>query len=79
MSDLQIKAKSEDQLLRQLSGGNQQKVVLGKWLATEPKVIFLDEPTRGIDANTREEIHLNIRRLSNAGIGVVVISRTLRK
>lgn len=74
MSDLQIKAKSEDQLLRQLSGGNQQKVVLGKWLATEPKVIFLDEPTRGIDANTREEIYLNIRRLSNAGIGVVVIS-----
>lgn len=72
--DLHIQAKTEDQLLKQLSGGNQQKVVLGKWLATAPKVIVLDEPTRGIDANAREEIYLNIRKLSNEGIGVVIIS-----
>lgn len=74
LSSLKVKAISSEQSLRTLSGGNQQKVVLGKWLATSPKVIILDEPTRGIDANAREEIYYNIRQLANEGMGVVVIS-----
>ena len=71
---LNVKCNSPLQQFVSLSGGNQQKVVLGKWLATEPKVIILDEPTRGIDANSRKEIYLTIRKLAGSGIGVIVIS-----
>ncbi len=74
VSELRIQATSDEQLLRTLSGGNQQKVVLGKWLATTPKIIILDEPTRGIDAGSREEIYYSIRHLAAQGIGVVIIS-----
>lgn len=69
-----IKCNSEDQQFVSLSGGNQQKVVLGKWLAAKPKVIILDEPTRGIDANSRKEIYETIKNLSCKGIGILVIS-----
>lgn len=71
---LNVKCNSPMQQFVSLSGGNQQKVVLGKWLATEPRVIILDEPTRGIDANSRKEIYLTIRKLASSGIGVIVIS-----
>ncbi|WP_102026666.1 sugar ABC transporter ATP-binding protein [Salirhabdus sp. Marseille-P4669] len=60
-----------------LSGGNQQKIVIGKWLATQPKVIIFDEPTNGIDIGAKTEIHKLIRRLANDGIGVIVISSEL--
>ncbi len=69
-----IKVASPDQNLQHLSGGNQQKVVLGKWLATKPKVIVFDEPTRGIDAGAREDIYRIIKDLAAQGMGVIVIS-----
>ena len=57
-----------------LSGGNQQKVVLGKWLSTRPEILIVDEPTRGIDVGSKSEIHALIRRLAASGIAVLVIS-----
>ena len=57
-----------------LSGGNQQKVALAKLLAVEPKVIFLDEPTRGVDVGAKAEIHSILRGLADNGVGVAVIS-----
>ena len=60
-----------------LSGGNQQKVALAKILSVNPKLIILDEPTRGIDVGAKTEIHQLIRDLANAGIGIIVISSEL--
>ncbi len=74
---LQIKTSSEKFLTKNLSGGNQQKVVLAKWLATTPKVLFLDEPTRGIDVKAKNEIYGLIQDLSNMGLGIVVVSSEL--
>ena len=71
---LNIKTTGDEQKIKYLSGGNQQKVVLGKWLASSPKVIILDEPTRGIDANARKEIYASIRALAQEGIGVILVS-----
>jgi AI-2 transport system ATP-binding protein len=71
---LSIKATGDDQKFKYLSGGNQQKVVLAKWLAAVPKVTILDEPTRGIDANARKEIYASIRNLADKGISVILIS-----
>ena len=62
---------------RNLSGGNQQKVVLAKWLATRPKVLLLDEPTRGIDVNAKREIYALIDELARGGLGVVMVSSEL--
>ena len=64
-------------LVKELSGGNQQKVVLGKWLLTRPRVLFLDEPTRGIDVGAKAEIYALIGRLAAAGLGVVLVSSDL--
>jgi len=74
---LGIKAASLRTPVRRLSGGNQQKVVLSKWLATEPDILFLDEPTVGVDIATKTEIAELIRELAEAGKGVVVISSEL--
>ncbi|MCH4551377.1 sugar ABC transporter ATP-binding protein [Aestuariibaculum lutulentum] len=74
---LKIKTPSEKQLAKNLSGGNQQKVVLSKWLATKPKVLFLDEPTRGIDVNAKNEIYHLINKLAKEGLGIVVVSSEL--
>ncbi|PRZ40472.1 ribose transport system ATP-binding protein/rhamnose transport system ATP-binding protein [Antricoccus suffuscus] len=71
---LQVKARSSEQPVEQLSGGNQQKVVLAKYLAQLPKVLLLDEPTRGIDIGTKAEIYSLIRRLASDGVAVVVVS-----
>lgn len=60
-----------------MSGGNQQKVALAKMLSVEPEVIFLDEPTRGVDVGAKAEIHRQIRELAREGVGVVVISSEL--
>jgi ribose transport system ATP-binding protein len=77
IDDLQIKTPSENQLARHLSGGNQQKVVLAKWLATKPKVLMLDEPTRGIDINAKNEIYRLILKLADEGLGIIVVSSEL--
>ena len=74
---LRIKAASLNTSIRQLSGGNQQKVVLGKWLMIHPRVLFLDEPTRGIDVGAKVEIHTLTARLADQGVAVVLVSSEL--
>ncbi len=71
---LAVKAPSLDTPVSSLSGGNQQKVVLTRWLAAEPSVLILDEPTRGIDVGAKGEIYQTIRALTDNGLGVIVIS-----
>ena len=71
---MRIRCSDVYQEAGQLSGGNQQKVVLSKWLMTDPKVLILDEPTRGIDVGAKYEIYCIINELAAAGKGVVVIS-----
>jgi D-xylose transport system ATP-binding protein len=75
--DLRIKAPSVFVDAMTLSGGNQQKVVLAKWLLTNPKVLLLDEPTRGIDVGAKQEIYLQINRLAAAGLAIVLVSSEL--
>ncbi len=75
--ELRIKTPSIEQKAGNLSGGNQQKVVLGKWLMTTPKVLILDEPTRGIDVGARVEIYNIINELVDKGVAVIVISSDL--
>jgi ribose transport system ATP-binding protein len=77
LDDLQIKTPSEKQPAGNLSGGNQQKIVLAKWLATKPKVLMLDEPTRGIDINAKNEIYKLILKLADEGMGIIVVSSEL--
>ena len=74
---LRIKASSPLVAAGNLSGGNQQKVVLGKWLLTRPKVLFLDEPTRGIDVGAKQELYAEIDRLASEGLAIVMVSSEL--
>ncbi|MBO0869869.1 MAG: sugar ABC transporter ATP-binding protein [Micromonosporaceae bacterium] len=69
-----IRVAAPDQPVRRLSGGNQQKVVIARWLGTQPKVLILDEPTVGVDVGTKAEIIAITRRLADTGCGVIVIS-----
>ncbi len=71
---LDVRASSWEQMVESLSGGNQQKVVLGKWLATRPRVLILDEPTRGIDVATKVEVHKFMGELAGQGIGIIMVS-----
>ncbi len=72
-----IRASSAEQPVEKLSGGNQQKVVLGKWLATEPKVLIMDEPTRGIDVGAKAEIHRLMSEMAQQGMAILMISSEL--
>jgi ABC-type sugar transport system ATPase subunit len=74
MQQLQVKAPHAETPVGRLSGGNQQKVVIGKWLSRRPRVLILDEPTRGVDIGARAEIHRLIRNLAAEGVAVMVIS-----
>ncbi|MEG0137215.1 MAG: ATP-binding cassette domain-containing protein, partial [Cetobacterium sp.] len=74
---LSIKTPSISQKVKNLSGGNQQKIVIGKWILKNPKVVIFDEPTRGIDVNAKIEIYKIINELKASGIGVIVISSEL--
>ena len=76
-SRLEVKTAALDAETGTLSGGNQQKVVLGKWLATEPKVLIVDEPTRGIDVGTKAEVHRLLSELAQQGIAILMISSEL--
>lgn len=77
IKSLKIKCVGCNQMAKNLSGGNQQKVVLAKWLATKPKVLILDEPTRGIDVGAKDQIYTLINELASQGIGVIFISSEL--
>ena len=77
IKDMSIKAPSAKTLASALSGGNQQKVVLGRWLMTHPKILLLDEPTRGIDVGAKAEIYNLINALAEKGIGIIVVSSEL--
>ena len=76
---LSVKASSIEAPVATLSGGNQQKVVLGKWLALEPRVMIFDEPTQGVDVGAKAEIHRLIRRLADEGAAVVMISSDIEE
>jgi len=74
---LRIKTPSISQTVENLSGGNQQKVLVGKWLMTQPKIMILDEPTRGIDVGAKVEIYNLINELKKNGIAIIMISSEL--
>lgn len=76
---LRIALRDVSQPVRDLSGGNQQKVVLSKWLMTEPKVLILDEPTRGVDVGAKAEVHRLMRELADAGLAILMISSDLQE
>jgi ribose transport system ATP-binding protein len=77
IKDLNIKTSSSQQDAGSLSGGNQQKIVIAKWLATNPKILLLDEPTRGIDVNAKNEIYKLIVDLADKGMGIIMVSSEL--
>jgi galactofuranose transport system ATP-binding protein len=79
MQSLGIKASGADQPVRELSGGNQQKVMLARWLCLDPKILILDEPTRGIDVGAKAEIQKLVDDLARDGLGVVFISSELEE
>jgi ribose transport system ATP-binding protein len=79
MKRLGIKAASADQKVRELSGGNQQKVLLARWLCRNPKFLILDEPTRGIDVGAKGEIQSLVNELAESGLGVLMISSELEE
>lgn len=74
IKQLGIKCSGPDQKVRELSGGNQQKVLLGRWLAMNPRLLILDEPTRGIDVGAKAEIHRLVSELAKQGVAVIMIS-----
>ncbi|MCR9295672.1 MAG: sugar ABC transporter ATP-binding protein, partial [bacterium] len=80
MSDkLRIKTPGPEQVVQYLSGGNQQKVVIGKWLALSPKLLLLDEPTRGIDVGAKEEIYRLMEELAEAGMAILFVSSEMEE
>jgi ribose transport system ATP-binding protein len=74
-----IKCSSPDQPIRELSGGNQQKVLLARWLCTNPQLLLLDEPTRGIDVGAKRDIQVLVRQLADEGLAVLLISSELEE
>ena len=77
MEQLRIRALGPSQVVRSLSGGNQQKVVLSKWLAAEPRILILDEPTHGVDVGTKADVHRTISHLAAQGLSILLISSEL--
>ncbi len=76
---LRIRTPGDDQVVQYLSGGNQQKVVIGKWLSLGPRMLLLDEPTRGIDVGAKEEIYQLMERLASEGMGILFVSSELEE
>ena len=79
LTELNVRPADPDRPIRNLSGGNQQKVLLGRWLATDPEVLILDEPTRGIDVGAKAEIQARVLELAGDGVAVVFISSELEE
>jgi ribose transport system ATP-binding protein len=76
---MSIKTPSSRQIVRYLSGGNQQKVVIGKWLAMKPAILLLDEPTRGIDIGAKQEIYALMEELAAAGVAILFVSSEMEE
>jgi len=74
---LNIRMASQEQKIANLSGGNQQKVIIARWMAMKPKVLIVDEPTRGIDVAAKAEVHSLLNQMAQNGIAVVMISSEL--
>lgn len=79
IADMRIRASSVHSAARHLSGGNQQKAILSRWLLTQPKIAIFDEPTRGIDVSTKQDIYALVEKLARQGLGVLVISSELEE
>lgn len=77
VEQLSVSTPSVEQEIRRLSGGNQQKILVAKWLAIQPRILIVDEPTRGIDVGAKKEIHHLLRTLAQRGVGVIIISSEL--
>ena len=76
---MRVKTPNEHQIIQYLSGGNQQKVVLGKWLAMNPRVLLLDEPTRGIDVGAKQQIYGLMEELAGKGIAILFVSSEMEE
>ena len=74
IESMKVKTPSQKTFIRTLSGGNQQKVIVGRWLLTKPEILLLDEPTRGIDVGAKYEIYQLIINLAKAGKGIIMVS-----
>ncbi len=79
VGELDIRTASLDQLVETLSGGNQQKVVLARWLCSNARVLILDDPTRGIDVGAKEEVFRLMRRLAEQGTGILYLTSEIRE
>ena len=79
IDQMDVRPKLPARKVREFSGGNQQKIVIGKWLATDPKILLVDEPTYGVDIGSKVEIHKLLRRLAAEGMAVVVVSSELQE
>ncbi|KAB2863202.1 MAG: sugar ABC transporter ATP-binding protein, partial [Exiguobacterium chiriqhucha] len=77
LKKLRVKHHSMEQKVKSLSGGNQQKIVLGKWLGAEPDVLILDEPTRGVDVGAKKEIYTIMSELAESGVAIIMVSSDL--
>ena len=77
IKSLKIRTSGRDQKIKNLSGGNQQKVVFAKWLETNPKILILDEPTRGVDVGAKKEIYEVINELKKQGVAIILVSSEL--
>ena len=76
---LSIKTPNEKQLIKNLSGGNQQKVILAKWIMLKPKLLIIDEPTRGIDVGAKKEIYEILNELKKSGKAILMISSDMEE
>ena len=76
---MDVRPRIPTRIVREFSGGNQQKIVIGKWLATDPKVLLVDEPTNGVDIGSKVEIHKLLRNLAAGGMAIIVVSSELQE
>jgi ribose transport system ATP-binding protein len=76
---MDIKTPGLEQVVQYLSGGNQQKIVLGKWLAMKPRLLLLDEPTRGIDVGSKQEIYRLMEELAAGGVAILFVSSEMEE
>ena len=76
---LRVKTPSYEKIVNQLSGGNQQKVIVAKWLMTNPQILILDEPTRGIDVGAKSEIYQIMNELTDQGVSIIMVSSDMEE